>query len=45
VLAVTHPENLGSQAVARRIGMRDRGLTDRFYNTTCALFEVDRPGQ
>ncbi|KHK98322.1 hypothetical protein LK09_04670 [Microbacterium mangrovi] len=43
VLAVTHPDNRASQAVARRIGMRDRGLTDRFYNTTCALFEVDRP--
>jgi RimJ/RimL family protein N-acetyltransferase len=44
VLAVTHPDNVASQAVARRIGMRDRGLTDAFYNTTCALFEVDRPG-
>lgn len=43
VLAVTHPANAGSQAVARRIGMSDRGLTDRFYNSTCALFEIDRP--
>lgn len=43
VLAVTHPENAASQAVARRIGMHDRGLTDRFYNTTCALFEMAAP--
>lgn len=43
VLAVTHPGNTASQAVARRIGMRDRGLTDRFYNVTCALFEIERP--
>lgn len=43
VLAVTHPDNHASQAVARRIGMVDLGSTDRFYNTTCALFGIDRP--
>jgi RimJ/RimL family protein N-acetyltransferase len=43
VLAVTYPDNTASQAVARRIGMHDRGLTDRFYNITCELFEVERP--
>lgn len=43
VLAVTNPGNTASQAVARRIGMHDRGLTDRFYNVTCALFEIERP--
>lgn len=43
VLAVTHPDNLASQAVARRIGMRDAGLTDAYYDTTCRLFRVDRP--
>lgn len=42
VLAVTHPENTASQAVARRIGMRDEGLTDAYYNTTCALLRIDR---
>ena len=43
VLAVTHPETVASQAVARRIGMRDEGLTDAYYDTTCALFRIDRP--
>jgi RimJ/RimL family protein N-acetyltransferase len=43
VLAVTHPANTASQAVARRIGMRDEGLTDAYYNTTCALFRAGRP--
>lgn len=43
VLAVTNPGNTASQAVARRIGMRDLGLTDRFYNVTCTLFEIERP--
>jgi RimJ/RimL family protein N-acetyltransferase len=43
ILAVTHPDNTASQAVARRIGMREEGLTDAYYNTTCALFRIDRP--
>lgn len=43
VLAVTHPDNAASQAVAQRIGMRSEGLTDAYYDTTCALFRVDRP--
>jgi RimJ/RimL family protein N-acetyltransferase len=38
VVAVTNPANVASQAVAERIGMTARGLTDRYYNTTCALF-------
>jgi RimJ/RimL family protein N-acetyltransferase len=38
VVAVTHPDNTASQSVAQRIGMTARGLTDRYYNTTCALF-------
>ncbi|MEH0108291.1 GNAT family N-acetyltransferase [Tersicoccus sp. MR15.9] len=44
VLAVTHPDNAASQRVARRIGMTDAGVTGRYYNTTCALFRIDRPG-
>jgi RimJ/RimL family protein N-acetyltransferase len=43
VVAVTKPENAASQAVAIRIGMTPRGLTDRYYNTTCALFVVAGP--
>jgi RimJ/RimL family protein N-acetyltransferase len=38
IVAVTNPDNVASQAVAERIGMTARGLTDRYYNTTCALF-------
>lgn len=41
VLAVTHPDNTASQAVARRIGMVAEGLTDRYYDTVCALFRAD----
>jgi RimJ/RimL family protein N-acetyltransferase len=43
VVAVTYPENTASQAVARRIGMSPRGLTDRYYNTTFALFSAANP--
>lgn len=43
VLAVTYPQNVASQRVALRIGMRDLGLTDAYYNTTCALFCIERP--
>ena len=43
VVAVTYPENIASQAVARRIGMSPHGLTDRYYNTTFALFSAENP--
>ncbi|HWD61647.1 MAG TPA: GNAT family N-acetyltransferase [Humibacter sp.] len=42
VLAVTHPQNVASQRVALRIGMSDLGITDEYYNVTCALFGIDR---
>ncbi|QDZ14883.1 GNAT family N-acetyltransferase [Humibacter ginsenosidimutans] len=42
VLAVTYPQNEASQRVALRIGMRDLGLTEDYYNTTCRLFGIDR---
>lgn len=45
VLAVTHPDNVASQAVARRVGMRDEGVTDAYYDTTCMLFRIDRPDE
>ncbi|GGQ75867.1 GNAT family N-acetyltransferase [Couchioplanes azureus] len=38
VLAVTDPDNTASQAVARRLGMRDEGLTDRWFSTTTRQF-------
>ncbi len=42
VVAVTHPDNEPSQRVARRLGMRDEGLTDRYYATTTRLFVLER---
>jgi RimJ/RimL family protein N-acetyltransferase len=41
VVAVTHPDNLASQAVCRRLGMTGLGLSDAYYNATCALFELE----
>lgn len=41
VVAVTHPDNLASQRLATRIGMVDRGPTDRYYDTTTHLFTLD----
>ncbi|ERK68535.1 hypothetical protein N136_04568, partial [Leifsonia aquatica ATCC 14665] len=39
VLAVTYPENVASQRVCERIGMRSLGLSDAYYNSTMELFE------
>jgi RimJ/RimL family protein N-acetyltransferase len=38
VLALTDPDNTASQAVARRLGMADEGLTTRWYDTTTRQF-------
>ncbi|MGO1174527.1 MAG: GNAT family N-acetyltransferase [Actinomycetaceae bacterium] len=43
VLAVTHPDNAASQAVAQRIGMRAQGRTTDFYDTESELFAIERP--
>lgn len=40
VVAVTHPDNVPSQRVALRLGMTDRGPSDRYYDTTTYLFEL-----
>jgi RimJ/RimL family protein N-acetyltransferase len=42
VVAVTSPANHASQKVCLRIGMVDVGLTDAYYNTSCALFVTQR---
>jgi RimJ/RimL family protein N-acetyltransferase len=34
VLALTEPDNIRSQAVAARLGMRDEGLTSRWFGLT-----------
>lgn len=43
LVAVTHPDNAASQAVARRLGMEHQGLSARYYNTSCELFTLDLP--
>ena len=43
IVAVTNPANAASQRVCRRIGMRALGPTDRYYDTTCELFELVAP--
>ena len=43
VLAVVYAENVASQRVAERIGMRPLGPTTAYYDTECLLFRVDAP--
>ena len=40
VLAVTDPDNRGSQAVCRRLGMTHLGRTTRYYGAMSELFEI-----
>jgi RimJ/RimL family protein N-acetyltransferase len=40
VHAVTHPDNVASQRLCRRLGMSHLGRTDRYYDMTCELFRV-----
>jgi RimJ/RimL family protein N-acetyltransferase len=40
VIAVTAPENVASQAVCGRLGMRHLGQSRAYYNSTCELFEA-----
>jgi len=39
VLAVTYPDNVASQRVCERIGMRSLGSSDAYYNSMMELFE------
>lgn len=41
VFAVIFPDNHASQAVARRLGMRELGLTRRYYDQEVLLFVCD----
>ncbi|QEW04181.1 GNAT family N-acetyltransferase [Microbacterium lushaniae] len=43
IVAVTNPANAASQSVCRRIGMPALGPTDRYYDSTCELFEFVAP--
>ncbi|HEY0951653.1 GNAT family N-acetyltransferase [Nocardioides sp.] len=38
IIAVSHTDNRASQAVMRRLGMEDRGVTDKWYADPSALF-------
>ena len=42
VQALTDPDNIRSQQVCRRLGMRHLGQTDQYYGTTLELFELTR---
>lgn len=41
--AVTHPDNARSQAVCRRLGMTDLGLSTDWYDRTLRAFRLARP--
>ena len=43
VLAVTDQDNLASQAVMRRLGMRDEGTSDRWYGQVLRVFRLISP--
>lgn len=40
LIAVTYPENIGSRKVLIKAGFTELGLTDRYYDTTCMLYEL-----
>lgn len=40
VIAVVDPENVASQRVCERLGMRHQGRTDAYYDQTVELFEA-----
>ena len=40
VLAVTHLDNWASQGVARKIGMTDRGVVEKWYDDPSQLFRI-----
>jgi RimJ/RimL family protein N-acetyltransferase len=42
VLALTDPGNTASQAVAARLGMRDDGLTERWFGLTLRQYRQDQ---
>ena len=44
VLAVVRPDNTASQAVCRRLGMEQRGRSERYYGTTLEVFSAAAVG-
>ncbi|VXB77951.1 GNAT family N-acetyltransferase [Aeromicrobium sp. 9AM] len=45
IYAVTHPDNVASQAVCRRLGMTDLGLRSEWYDVELRAFRLDHPGE
>ena len=43
IYALTHLDNYPSQAVARRIGMEDLGVTEKWYEDPSVVFRAVRP--
>ena len=43
VLALTDLDNVASQRVAARLGMRDEGVTDRWFGLTTRQYRVMVP--
>ncbi len=42
LIAVTYPENVASRHVLTKVGFEDLGITDRYYDITCALYALTR---
>ena len=42
VLAVVKPDNLASQRVAERLGMKHLGITTDYYDSECVLYRIER---
>jgi RimJ/RimL family protein N-acetyltransferase len=42
ILALAEPENIASQRVMQKIGMQHQGTTERFYNHTLVLYQLNR---
>lgn len=42
LIAVTYPENVGSRKVLINAGFAELGLTDRYYDVTCMLYELTK---
>lgn len=42
IYALAFPQNTASQNVMRKLGMRDEGITDRFYGESLACFHLTR---
>lgn len=42
LIAVTYPENIGSRRVLVNAGFEEMGLTDRYYDITCMLYELTK---